>query len=318
MCCGAVADLPGQVPAPTLALPAGFVVESRRLEYVGVCAACRCDPKNSRLAPTGADPESPGARSAINRKKPKKTRFHRTAVMPDNTFDEEFKLSDFRGKYVVLFFYPLDFTFVCPSEIIAFDKALEEFKERNCEVIGVSVDSHFTHLAWKNTPVEKGGIGQVKYPLVADLTKKISPDYGVLFDDGIALRGLFLIDKKGIVRHARQRPAAGPQRRRGPAHARRPAVHRGARRGLPGQLEEGRRGHEAHRRRRGVVPEEAQLGDAGAMAPVNEETPRCPRPSGGGWRGVLTFFGAAGATSRSLARRPYWGPSARHLTASTS
>ena len=103
---------------------------------------------------------------------------------------------------MILFFYPLDFTFVCPSEIIAFDKALDRFKEKNCEIIGVSVDSHFTHLAWKNTPVNEGGIGSIKYPLVADLNKTISNQYGVLLPDGIALRGLFLIDKEGIVRHA--------------------------------------------------------------------------------------------------------------------
>lgn len=126
--------------------------------------------------------------------------FTAQAVMPDNSF-EELTLSSYRGKYVVLFFYPLDFTFVCPTEIIAFDKALEKFNAKNCEVISVSVDSHFSHLAWKNTPVEKGGIGQVKYPLVADLKKTISDDYGLLFNGEIALRGLFLIDKEGIVRH---------------------------------------------------------------------------------------------------------------------
>lgn len=126
--------------------------------------------------------------------------FKATAVMPDNSF-KEIGLSDYKGKYVVLFFYPLDFTFVCPSEILAFDKAVDEFKKRNCEVIGVSVDSHFTHLAWKDTPVEKGGIGQVRFPLVADLSKAISRDYGVLLESGISLRGLFLIDKDGIVRH---------------------------------------------------------------------------------------------------------------------
>lgn len=123
------------------------------------------------------------------------------AVMPDNAF-EELTLSKYRGKNVVLFFYPLDFTFVCPSEIIAFDKAHAQFTERDTEVIGVSVDSHFTHLAWKNTPVNKGGIGQVKYPLVADLDKKISDSYGVLSNGAVALRGLFLIDKEGVVRHA--------------------------------------------------------------------------------------------------------------------
>jgi peroxiredoxin (alkyl hydroperoxide reductase subunit C) len=128
--------------------------------------------------------------------------FTATAVMPDNSFNESFTLSSLKGKYTVLFFYPLDFTFVCPSEIIAFDKKLDEFKSRNCEVVGVSVDSHFSHWAWKNTPVEKGGIGNIQYPLVADLTKNIARDYGVLVDDAIALRGLFLIDKDGIVQHA--------------------------------------------------------------------------------------------------------------------
>ena len=127
--------------------------------------------------------------------------FTAQAVMPDNTF-AELTLKSYRGKYVVVFFYPLDFTFVCPSEIIAFDKALSKFQERNTEVIGVSVDSHFTHLAWKNTPRNEGGIGNVQYPLVADLSKNISRDYGVLFNDSLALRGLFLIDKEGIVRHA--------------------------------------------------------------------------------------------------------------------
>jgi peroxiredoxin (alkyl hydroperoxide reductase subunit C) len=128
--------------------------------------------------------------------------FTATAVMPDNSFDEEFKLSSYLDKYVVLFFYPLDFTFVCPSEIIAFDAALEKFHKKNAEVIGVSVDSHFTHLAWKNTPRDQGGIGPIRYPLVADLKKQISKDYGVLLDGGVALRGLFLIDKNGTVRHA--------------------------------------------------------------------------------------------------------------------
>ena len=127
--------------------------------------------------------------------------FTANAVLPDNTF-APLTLSSYRGKYVVLFFYPLDFTFVCPSEIIAFDKRLAEFKAKNCEVIGVSVDSRFTHFAWKNTPVENGGIGQIKYPLVEDLTKSIARSYGVLFGDAVALRGLFLIDTKGVVRHA--------------------------------------------------------------------------------------------------------------------
>ena len=128
--------------------------------------------------------------------------FTATAVMGDNSFKEDFKLSDFRGKYVILFFYPLDFTFVCPSEIIAFDKALAKFQKKNCEVIGVSVDSQFSHWAWKNTAINDGGIGNIQYPLVADLDKKISRQYGVLLDMGVALRGTFLIDKEGVVRHA--------------------------------------------------------------------------------------------------------------------
>ena len=127
--------------------------------------------------------------------------FKAQAVMADGSF-KELTLSSLKGKYVILYFYPLDFTFVCPSEIIAFDNHLNEFKERNCEVIGASVDSHFTHHAWRGTPVDKGGIGQIKYPLVADLTKSIARDYDVLTGDGaVAYRGLFLIDKKGIVRH---------------------------------------------------------------------------------------------------------------------
>lgn len=127
--------------------------------------------------------------------------FKAQAVMGDGSF-KELSLSSMKGKYVVLYFYPLDFTFVCPSEIIAFDNHLAEFKERNCEVVGVSVDSHFTHLAWRNTPVDKGGIGPIKYPLVADLTKSIARDYDVLTGNGaIAYRGLFLIDKTGVVRH---------------------------------------------------------------------------------------------------------------------
>ena len=127
--------------------------------------------------------------------------FTAQAVMPDNTFGE-ITLSNYRDKYVILFFYPLDFTFVCPSEILAFNKRVAAFKEKNCEVIGVSVDSKFTHLAWKNTPVENGGIGDIQYPLVEDLTKSIAKSYGILFNDAMALRGLFLIDTKGIVRHS--------------------------------------------------------------------------------------------------------------------
>ena len=126
--------------------------------------------------------------------------FTAQAVMPNNTF-ADLTLSSARGKYVVLFFYPLDFTFVCPSEILAFDRKLAEFKKRNCEVIGVSVDSQYTHLAWKSTPLREGGLGDVQFPLVSDLKKDIARAYGVLLDEAVALRGLFLIDKDGIVRH---------------------------------------------------------------------------------------------------------------------
>jgi len=126
--------------------------------------------------------------------------FTAKAVMPDDSF-QEISLSHYRGKYVILFFYPLDFTFVCPTEIIAFDEKLGEFEKRNCQVIGVSVDSEYSHWAWKNTPRDRGGIGDIQYPLVADIKKTISRDYGVLFDDAVALRGLFLIDREGIVRH---------------------------------------------------------------------------------------------------------------------
>jgi len=128
--------------------------------------------------------------------------FTAAAVMPNNEIVESFNLSSYlKGKIGVLFFYPLDFTFVCPSEIIAFDNRLKEFKDRGAEVIGVSVDSKFSHLAWKNTEVNKGGIGQVQYPLVADLTKSIARDYDVLVGDAVALRGTFLIDQEGVVRH---------------------------------------------------------------------------------------------------------------------
>jgi peroxiredoxin (alkyl hydroperoxide reductase subunit C) len=123
------------------------------------------------------------------------------AVMPDGSFSE-LELNSYRGRKVVLFFYPLDFTFVCPSEIIAFNNKMSEFEARDTAVIGVSVDSQFTHHAWRKTPIESGGIGEVAFPLVADLTKSIAETYGVLTPDGaVAYRGLFLIDEAGTVRH---------------------------------------------------------------------------------------------------------------------
>jgi len=127
--------------------------------------------------------------------------FCATAVV-DGHFKENCKLSDHRGKYVLLFFYPLDFTFVCPTELHAFQEQLATFKKLNCDVIGCSVDSHFSHHAWLNTPKASGGIQGVTYPLISDLNKTIARDYDVLIPaDGVALRGAFLIDKGGIVRH---------------------------------------------------------------------------------------------------------------------
>ena len=145
--------------------------------------------------------------------------FKTMAVMPDNSIDTV-SLEDYKGKKVVLFFYPLDFTFVCPTELLAFDKRLSEFESRNTQVIGCSVDSRWSHLAWKNTDVNNGGIGQVKYPLLQDLDKSIARNYDVLVGatdayvetedsaetttvgGGVALRGSFLIDEEGVVRHA--------------------------------------------------------------------------------------------------------------------
>jgi len=127
--------------------------------------------------------------------------FTANAVYGNNEI-KELKLSQFKGKPVVLFFYPLDFTFVCPSELIAFDHRLDEFKQRGVEVIGVSIDSQFTHLAWKNTAIKDGGIGQVGYPLVADVKHEIARAYDVELEAaGVALRGTFLIDKNGVVQH---------------------------------------------------------------------------------------------------------------------
>tara|TARA_B110000305_G_C19371084_1_gene604517 strand:- start:142 stop:741 length:600 start_codon:yes stop_codon:yes gene_type:complete len=128
--------------------------------------------------------------------------FTASAVMPDGSINAEFKLSDYKGQYVVLYFYPLDFTFVCPSEIIEFDRKLEEFKSRNAQVIGVSVDSQFSHAAWKKTAIKDGGIGDIQYPLVADLNHEITAAYGIGHSAApVAMRASFLIDKEGIVQH---------------------------------------------------------------------------------------------------------------------
>ena len=130
--------------------------------------------------------------------------FTAAAVLEDGKIVENFNLYENLGENgAVLFFYPLDFTFVCPSELIAFNNKLKEFKDRGINVIGCSVDSQYSHYAWRETPIKEGGIGRVGYPLVADLTKKIAKDYDVLVEEeGVALRGSFLIDKDGTIRHA--------------------------------------------------------------------------------------------------------------------
>lgn len=129
--------------------------------------------------------------------------FTAPAVLGDGSIVDEYHFaSAIKDKYAVVFFYPLDFTFVCPSELIAFDHRLEEFTKRNVEVIGVSIDSHFTHNAWRNTPVNEGGIGPVRYTLVADMTHNICKSFDVETPDGaVAFRGSFLIDRAGMVRH---------------------------------------------------------------------------------------------------------------------
>lgn len=128
--------------------------------------------------------------------------FTAPAVMPDGSIKDDFSLSELRGKDVVLFFWPLDYTFVCPTEIIAHDHRISQFKEAGVEVVGVSIDSHFTHHAWRSTAVDKGGIGPVQFPMVADIKHTIAQAYGIEHPAaGVALRASFLIDKKGIVRH---------------------------------------------------------------------------------------------------------------------
>ena len=126
--------------------------------------------------------------------------FKAQAVMGDGSF-KEIKLSDYRGQHVALFFWPLDFTFVCPSEIIAHEHRRKAFEERGVQLIGVSIDSQFTHFAWRQTPVAKGGIGEIGFPMVADVQHEITRAYGVEHQDGVAFRATFLIDKAGVVQH---------------------------------------------------------------------------------------------------------------------
>ena len=134
----------------------------------------------------------------VNREAPN---FIAPAVMPNGEIEENFELNSLRGKYVVLFFWPLDFTFVCPTEIIAHNRRIAEFRKRDTELVGVSIDSQYTHYAWRNTPVEEGGIGNIGFPMVADVKHEIVKAYGVEHDDGVALRASYLIDRDGIVQH---------------------------------------------------------------------------------------------------------------------
>lgn len=125
-----------------------------------------------------------------------------TAVMADGSFDENFNVVDYgKGGYTVVFFYPLDFTFVCPTEIVAMDKAIAKFEEKNCKVVGASIDSHFSHAAWRNTPLNQGGIGPVNFPLLSDLQRQLSSELGILAEGGVTFRASYLIDKEGVVRH---------------------------------------------------------------------------------------------------------------------
>ncbi|XP_070696557.1 thioredoxin-dependent peroxide reductase, mitochondrial [Pempheris klunzingeri] len=181
----------------------GLLRTSARVAAAGLNVTAACQHRAARVLGSPALQRACFATSA-SRWAPAVTQsapaFKATAV--HNGEFKEMSLADFKGKYLVLFFYPLDFTFVCPTEIISFSDKASEFHDINCEVVGVSVDSHFTHLAWINTPRKTGGLGNIHIPLLSDLNKQISRDYGVLLEGpGIALRGLFIIDPNGVVRH---------------------------------------------------------------------------------------------------------------------
>jgi peroxiredoxin (alkyl hydroperoxide reductase subunit C) len=149
-------------------------------------------------SPAIAPQAAPVVMSLVTREAPG---FTAEAVMPDRSF-KEISLSDYWGKYVLLLFYPFAFTYVCPTEIVALDVMSEEFNKNRCEILAISTDSKYTHLAWRNTAPEEGGIGDIDIPLVSDLSKNIARSYGILYRDTVALRGLFLVDPTGKVRHA--------------------------------------------------------------------------------------------------------------------
>lgn len=127
--------------------------------------------------------------------------FTAEAVLADGKLDR-FDSRSLRGRYAFLLFYPLDFTFVCPTEILAFDEKIDELNARDCALVGISVDSPYAHVAWRRTAVEDGGIGKIRFPLVSDMSRRIARSFGVLFQEEVALRGLFLLDREGVVRHA--------------------------------------------------------------------------------------------------------------------
>ncbi len=197
--------------------------------------------------------------------------FTAAAVLGDGSIVDAFQLSSLRGKYVVLFFWPLDFTFVCPSEIIAHNNRMDKFRELGVEVVGVSIDSQFTHHAWRSTPVEKGGIGAVEFTMVADVKHEITRAYGIEHEDGVALRASFLIDRAGVVQHqvVNNLPLG-----REVDEMVGPAVHRGTRRGLPGRLAQGPERHEGERRGRGLVPGRERRGTVIPMPGA-----KCARPT---------------------------------------